>query len=895
MNHIVPRLFLALLAGSSTLRGAEIPLPGDAARLPAFGGTNFSSVAHGGTGYLVVWEDTRATLSGSINTAYEPLMGNQIDIFGMRLDSNGQPLDAEPIAICTLGRNQTKPRVAWNGQSWLVVFTSERPDWYFFEDIMGVRVDANGTVLDPTPFMIRAEQNSPSNYYGTNASVSSDGVNWVVVWEDWNPANFRPNVKASRVAASGTVLDPNWVTLYEYNFPSFGPRDPQITFANGEYLLIWRDATATPTSGRRISTTLQPLAAPFTITTLGAPSRPVLATDGNQHYVIVNQKLFRVTSTGSVLDPSGITIPTHTTSFQPPHAAWNGQSLSIVQPTIPNPTLGNDVDLFLTRVNAAGQLLTPTPQIVTTHSDDEWAVSVAGDSGATQISFVALAKDFSHFEDFRSVHVNAAGVASTPVAVDSGLATQQNVRAITAPFGHLVTYSSKSSNGRRFLAQRLDASGNPLDAEPIEIASWPANVWMVGGSACNGTTFLLCWNTIGGATMVRRYDLSLAPIDPQPIQVFAGSSGWPAVGAVNGDFLVVSPYTISGDISPLRGARIRGSDGAILDPTPLPIAGSYVSEPDVDAIGGRFLVTWTRATTHDNPVTTVRGAFVDSNGTVAPFFDVSTSYYTASADTAVLGDEALIVYRTGSHGEDGIRAQRISATGTLLGSEITVSDDANGQMFPTVSARGSEYVVAWTDYRSTQPIEQLRGDIYASRVRADGVVLDPTGVAITSGSLPDELPDLSSNGPTELFFTAHVDGVAPRIVHRRLDDAFANEFAFVGSGKPGTYGVPALAGFGDLAPNSAVTFQIAGGKPSSLAFFFVGLVRVDLPLLGGVLVPSPDVLIALPLDGQGAVTLNATWPVGVPSGFKTWYQAWIQDPQAFGQASATSGLESTTP
>ena len=204
-------LFALLFAASlvSPPVDAQLTLPGDFVAAPAIGGSRYSSIARGGPGYLVVWEDTRTALEPGISASGEPLLGNMMDIYGVRLDLAGRVLDAAPLVICGLPRNQTRPRVAWNGSQWLVVFTTERPDWYFFHDIVGVRVDSNGTVLDPTPISIRPEFNSPANYYGANPSVGSDGTHWVVTWEDGNPANGRPQARATRIAQSGQLLDPN--------------------------------------------------------------------------------------------------------------------------------------------------------------------------------------------------------------------------------------------------------------------------------------------------------------------------------------------------------------------------------------------------------------------------------------------------------------------------------------------------------------------------------------------------------------------------------------------------------------------------------------------------------------------------------------------------------------
>ena len=62
-----------------------------------------------------------------------------------------------------------------------------------------------------------------------------------------------------------------------------------------------------------------------------------------------------------------------------------------------------------------------------------------------------------------------------------------------------------------------------------------------------------------------------------------------------------------------------------------------------------------------------------------------------------------------------------------------------------------------------------------------------------------------------------------------------------------------------------------------LAVLAVGTSRIDAPLFGGVLVPSPDALVLLITDGVGTAEYSLVWPGPLP-GFQAWAQAWILDP-----------------
>ena len=119
-------------------------------------------------------------------------------------------------------------------------------------------------------------------------------------------------------------------------------------------------------------------------------------------------------------------------------------------------------------------------------------------------------------------------------------------------------------------------------------------------------------------------------------------------------------------------------------------------------------------------------------------------------------------------------------------------------------------------------------------------------------------------------------------------------FSNLGGGLAGTSGVPVFGAACDQVLGQSVDFTLQGAAPNAPAFLVVGLGRVDLPLLGGVLVPSPDfVQPALLTDGSGGASLQLSWSVNQPAGFGLFYQYWILDPagpQGFAISNALSGV-----
>jgi len=76
------------------------------------------AIARGEGATLIVWTDQRANPYGGND--YE----TSADIYGMRFDAEGNPIDVLPFPVVAGAAAQQNPKVAWNGSEWLVVFES---------------------------------------------------------------------------------------------------------------------------------------------------------------------------------------------------------------------------------------------------------------------------------------------------------------------------------------------------------------------------------------------------------------------------------------------------------------------------------------------------------------------------------------------------------------------------------------------------------------------------------------------------------------------------------------------------------------------------------------------------------------------------------------------------
>ena len=148
--------------------------------------------------YLVVWSD------GTGN------WGGDADIHGVRLKADGTVVDAKPIIIAKAKDFQKRPRVAWSGSEWLVVWQDWRSGKSY--DIYAARVSGDGKVLDPEGVAVCTEKGDQ-----VFPAVASDGAGGsLVVWADYRAGNYdiwgtalndgKAGAPAALIAAAGDQM-----------------------------------------------------------------------------------------------------------------------------------------------------------------------------------------------------------------------------------------------------------------------------------------------------------------------------------------------------------------------------------------------------------------------------------------------------------------------------------------------------------------------------------------------------------------------------------------------------------------------------------------------------------------------------------------------------------------
>jgi hypothetical protein len=111
----------------------------------------------------------------------------------------------------------------------------------------------------------------------------------------------------------------------------------------------------------------------------------------------------------------------------------------------------------------------------------------------------------------------------------------------------------------------------------------------------------------------------------------------------------------------------------------------------------------------------------------------------------------------------------------------------------------------------------------------------------------------------------------------------------LGYGLAGALDTPNLAGRGSLLPGSQTRLSVRGAKPNSLTWAAIGFSEFALPLLGGTLVPTPEIIVPFVTNALGKLDISFIWPT-LAASTEVLFQFWSADSGAQQGWSATNAL-----
>lgn len=117
----------------------------------------------------------------------------------------------------------------------------------------------------------------------------------------------------------------------------------------------------------------------------------------------------------------------------------------------------------------------------------------------------------------------------------------------------------------------------------------------------------------------------------------------------------------------------------------------------------------------------------------------------------------------------------------------------------------------------------------------------------------------------------------------------------LGHGLAGTKGVPVLQGVGSLTAGSTISVELTNARNSAPAWILFGMSTLDLPFAGGVLVPSPSLIIPTTTSSAGILDVSFGLPSALPGGLSVFAQVWLLDPAGIVGFAASNAITATVP
>jgi MYXO-CTERM domain-containing protein len=184
----------------------------------------------------------------------------------------------------------------------------------------------------------------------------------------------------------------------------------------------------------------------------------------------------------------------------------------------------------------------------------------------------------------------------------------------------------------------------------------------------------------------------------------------------------------NGESYVIRGARVRDSDGALLDPAgvdlseALPVDQSY---PKVASNGQNHLVVWQSGRSlHAVRVRGDDGAILDRPALSWPAQDNDSAFrnraFLRLHAVGSNGSDYLVVWATLKYNPGQLLAMRISgADGKLIDSSPQVIHTGDTPDLPALAYAGGQYLLAWSEYGDKE------GQVKAKRLSSVGAPIEP--------------------------------------------------------------------------------------------------------------------------------------------------------------------------
>jgi len=592
---------------------------------------------------------------------------------------------------------------------------------------MCARVDTSGSVVDSLGIEVPGRQ-YPGGVLRRDPSVAFDGVNYLVIWEAECSTWGMDNIDGARINTSGAVVDSAARTIV----PGYWHKKlPDIAFDGEHYLVVWEDIEESlyyhdiygvlVDTSRVSHGTLLPIC-----TVSGDKYSPDVAFNGVNYFVVFERFTgvygARVTTSGTILDPSPIAICDATGKQVSPAVASDGSQYLVAWEDWRS---GLNSTIYFGRVGGDGTIQDPGGKPISTLPGCQVSPAVAFDGP----DFVVAWTDSGSVPpDLRMSRVTASGLVLDPTGVTIGAPGDLRVRpaiALCANKGVVAWEDSSRACLHGIRAIGLDLPGLVVDHELVQV-SRILNEQLNPSVAFDGFNYFAVWEdsrgVCGRGIYGARVDVSGAAIDPCGIKISTseGDRQRPSVAFDGNHYLVVWEER-QGDSASIVGVRVSTA-GSVLDPGGIliSVSGAWLPGPAVVYNGVCFLVVWADGRSGTDHIYAARidtsGAVLDPYGLPVFLDQDQQSHPSIACD----GTDCLVVWTF-----NGIRGLRLDNSGNVLGSEIEIWSPSTAYDC-AVDFGASQYMVVWTGYQNFNPY-----GVYGARVSTSGILQDAYPIQIS--------------------------------------------------------------------------------------------------------------------------------------------------------------------
>lgn len=602
---------------------------------------------------------------------------------------------------------------------------------------------------------------APGSQDSVEIAASTDG--YLAVWHDTRGG--QSDIFACRLSSTGQVIDQAAFPVCQYTAEQ---TDPAVAWNGREYLVVWGDRRDGPQHiyGARVrldGTVIDPqgicLSGPAGSQSYGSQAYPRVASDGSGWEIVWqdsrggSQDIYGVKLSGAgVLSKVTGIVTLASNNEELPDIAYNGSTFIVVWRDYRN-IAATDADIYGCRVATNGIRMAGDTLV---SCDSTGVNGVSGLQSAPRICAFG-SSCFVVWEDYRgdgtTCDVYGTRLSSTATVTDrNGIAIATGTGSQEMPAvaydGTKILVAWRDHTSRYVRGARVSTAGSVTDSSGINIYTGSAG--SSGIAICPSLTggFWVGWNSLsitgnhvltgwvpasGSFTGTPGTTISLAQENMSDYSVADNGS----------EYAVVWSQDVGGKEC-ILGARVSYA-GQLLSVAPVNITASIAgqqTQPSIAWNGSEYLVAWCGDETYLDTNLDIRGLRLNADLSakdLSPILICTAVEIQASPCVCSNGSTFLVAWEDSRNAlaptyYTDIYGATVSATGAVTAMSSAINMSTGSQLKPRIASDGTNYFVAWEDYRSGYPL------IYGTKVTSTGVVSSSTGVPMPATSASQTTP-----------------------------------------------------------------------------------------------------------------------------------------------------------